>query len=123
MDTLLKKEQNLKVQKVLGKIIEPSRPEDDGPLSQVQHTISDSTDEKKSLLENMIYKVKPYNHSIAGVLRGCIISEISGTKISLQTAYKFHKEKLDEAKTKEVLEKVLREITGKDLKIMIELKT
>ncbi len=121
MDSMLKKQQNLKVQKILGKVVEPPK-EEKIPHPSVQHNISDQTDEKKSLLENMIYKVKPYNHSIAGVLRGCQISGMNNEKISLQTAYKFHKEKLDEAKTKEVLEKVLREITGKEMKIVVELK-
>ena len=70
----------------------------------------------------LVDKVKTYNHSIAGVLRGCSIKSYDGKKLLLQTNFKFHKDKLSEVKTEEVLENALRGITKKNVKIEIELK-
>lgn len=120
MDSLLKKEKNMKVQAVL---------RGDKEEKVVVKKSDDPNQEKLSekqvaerLMDNLIFKVKPYNHSVAGVLRGCRIMSLVDGKVVFETAYKFHKEKLDEVKTKHVLEQALKEITGKELKVMIELK-
>jgi DNA polymerase III gamma/tau subunit len=122
LDSMLKKERNLKVAAVLGKapIVEVVKKTNDVSATQVD--LPHNGDNGATLMDNIIYKVKPYNHSVAGVLRGCLIRSMEGDKIIFETAYKFHKEKLDEFKTKEVLEKALREITGKQMQILIELK-
>lgn len=118
---MLKKEQNLKVKQVLSGI----KP---GPVVKKTDPNASQTDMPKDIkdnsvfMENLIYKVKPYNHSVAGVLRGCSVKSLDGTQLILETAYAFHREKLAEAKILEILEKVTREITGKQLRVMVELK-
>jgi hypothetical protein len=87
-----------------------------------QHDISSTPDENTSLMENLIYKVKPFNHSVAGVLRGCKVKEITDSKIIFETPYKFHKERLEDKKTCEIIEKAVKEITGKNLTVVVQLK-
>ncbi|HYK08374.1 MAG TPA: DNA polymerase III subunit gamma/tau [Candidatus Eisenbacteria bacterium] len=114
------KEQNLKVKQVLS----GTKPEEKKPVESTatQRDLPKNVQDASLLLENLIYKVKPYNHSVAGVLRGCTIGAMDGVAITFTTKYVFHKEKLEEQKVREILEKVVREVTGKQLSVMIELK-
>lgn len=75
-----------------------------------------------ALWNSLIQKVKSYNHSVAGVLRGCVLKSYDGKKLIIETGYKFHKERLEEKKTHEILEKVVEEIVGKKVKISVVLK-
>lgn len=70
----------------------------------------------------LIDKVKTYNHSIAGVLRGCSIKSYDGKSLVLEAKFKFHKDKLSEIKTQEILEKACQEIAKKDIKVEVLLK-
>lgn len=120
LDEVRKKEQTLKVRSIID-----GKKDDTTPKVVVgasQGAINHNMDELSQLMENIIYKVRTYNHSLAGVLRGCDIASYADGKLQLATAYKFHKDKLQEVKAKELLEKVIREITGKETQILIELK-
>lgn len=75
-----------------------------------------------ALWNNLIQKVKSYNHSVAGVLRGCVLKSYDGEKLVVETGYKFHKERLEEKKTHEILEKVVEEIVGERVKVSVVLK-
>lgn len=72
--------------------------------------------------QELLKRVKVYNHSIAGVLRGCLLKKHDDNEAVLETSYKFHKDKLEDNKTLDLLEKVWREMTGKEVKFVIELK-
>lgn len=121
---LLKKEKNLKVQAVIkGTGPKAHRPMDEKETHHSQENLPNDSNSYTQLMENLIYKVKPYNHSVAGVLRGCRIVSMKDGIIVFETSYKFHKERLDDKKIKEILETVLREITGKAIKVMVELKS
>lgn len=78
----------------------------------------DALDVWKKLIEG----AKRYNHSVAGVLRGCVLKAYDGKKLAIETGYKFHKERLEEKKTHEILEKVVEEIVGKKVKISVVLR-
>ncbi len=86
-----------------------------------QTSIEQRTGGATSFLQELIEEVKPHNHSIAGVLRGCS-AEIDGNKVNITTKYKFHKEKLEEGKTLEVLEKVASALIGKKAQVSVILK-
>ena len=75
-----------------------------------------------AFLQELIEKTKAHNHSVSGLLRGCEIVSSDGKTLILGTKFKFHKEKLDEKKTQELLEKTCEEITGNKVKILVELK-
>ncbi len=120
METLLKKEKNLKVKSILNPEVKKEEKKEE--TASVQGELPENIDSLTALLENIIYKVKPFNHSVAGVLRGCTITSIGNGQIVFQTAYKFHKEKLMEPKTFDTLAQTIKEVTGKEYKVMIELK-
>ena len=77
---------------------------------------------RQDILTQLIEKVKLQNHSIAGVLRGCSLKNYDGKKFVIEAKFKFHKEKLDETKTKILLEKILQEIEGKKIGVSILLR-
>jgi DNA polymerase III gamma/tau subunit len=72
--------------------------------------------------KNFISEMKKYNHTVAGVLRGCVIKSYSDQKLVIQASYKFHKERLDDRKNKDALLKISKLLTGKDVEITVELK-
>ena len=76
----------------------------------------------EQLWQELINRVKLYNHSIAGVLRGCGLKSYDNKKIVIETGYKFHKERLEEKKTREIIEKVSREIVGEPVAVTVILK-
>jgi DNA polymerase-3 subunit gamma/tau len=71
---------------------------------------------------NLINEMKKYNHTTAGVLRGCTIKSYAEQSLVIQTAYKFHKERLDDMKNREALLRIAKLLTGKDVAITVELR-
>lgn len=71
---------------------------------------------------NLISEMKNHNHTIAGVLRGCKIGEFDKKVLVIETQYKFHKERLDDIKTMGELSRVAKLLTGKDIKVEVQLK-
>ena len=76
----------------------------------------------EKLWEELIEKVKPHNHSIAGVLRGCSIKSYDDGKLTIETGFKFHKERLEDGKTRKILEEVMQEITGDKANVFVLLR-
>ena len=70
----------------------------------------------------MVDKVKSYNHSIAGVLRGCRVKSYDGKSLIIEAKFKFHRDKLSERKTLEVLGEACKEITKRNIKVEVLLK-
>jgi DNA polymerase-3 subunit gamma/tau len=75
-----------------------------------------------ALWRGIISEMKQYNHTIAGVLRSCTIAGYSDSNLVIATAYAFHKERLDDMKTKTALVKVCKILTGKEVEVTVELK-
>lgn len=71
---------------------------------------------------NLINEMKNHNHTIAGVLRGCKIGGYDKKVLIIETQYKFHKERLDDMKTMGELSRVAKLLTGKDVKVEVQLK-
>lgn len=78
--------------------------------------------DKSDFWSQFIERVKPYNHSVAGVLRGCFLKEYNGGKLVIEAKFKFHKERLDERKVRDILEKASEDITGKKVKVSVMLR-
>lgn len=72
--------------------------------------------------KNFILKVKDYNHTLAGVLRGCKLASFDRKHLIIETAYTFHRERLDEGKTKDILDKIASDLTGNPVQVKVELK-
>lgn len=120
MSSLLKKQHSMRINTILGKGETKPQPKITAIVKQSE--FSAQTDEKQSLLENLIYSVKSYNQSVAAVLRGCVIRNVDNISITFETAYKFHKERLEDKKSLDILLKAVKELTGKNLDISIVLK-
>jgi len=89
-------------------------------FSDGKTTPSETTLEK--LFKDFIEKTKGYNHSVAGVLHSCGLKSYDGRSFIIETKYKFHKEKLEENKSRQILENALKDLIGKELKISVVLR-
>lgn len=69
-----------------------------------------------------ISEIKQYNHTIAGVLRSCRIAKFDKENFIIETAYEFHRDRLNEGKTREVLENVCKTLTGSVLRVEVILR-
>ncbi|OGG01894.1 hypothetical protein A2Z33_01480 [Candidatus Gottesmanbacteria bacterium RBG_16_52_11] len=69
--------------------------------------------------KDVIEELKPLNHSIAGVLRSARPKNVSGGTVTIEAFYKFHQEKLSEAKTKESITGILKKLFGETVKLEI----
>ena len=92
-------------------------------FNSLQSGLSHDSKDMDKLFEELIEKVKPHNHSVAGVLRGCVIKSYDGQKLAIEARYKFHKEKLEENRTMQILENIMAEISGKKVIISVVLKS
>ncbi len=71
--------------------------------------------------KDFIEELKPFNHSVAGVLRSSRPKVVSGGIVTIEAFYPFHQEKLSEPKTREVLATVLKKLFGEKVKVEIVL--
>jgi DNA polymerase III subunit gamma/tau len=92
---------------------------------ELMHTNGDGTVTREwmdTFWKSFIDEMKKYNHTVAGVLRGCTIKSFAGQTLVIQTAYKFHKERLDDIKNRDSLLKIGKLLTGKAVQIEVELR-
>lgn len=65
----------------------------------------------------LISAVKSQSISIGGLLNSARVVELNDRCLRLSVYYKFHKDKLEEAKTKKMLENALQSVLGTNLNI------
>ncbi len=96
-------------------------PPDDGKVQQ--SSVSGSIDLQKLTDHwlDFIESMKPYNHSIAGVLRSARPKSVGSGIVIIEAFYKFHLEKLSEMKTREAMAEVLRKLFGEKVKVEVVL--
>lgn len=70
---------------------------------------------------DFIAATKPYNHSVAGVLRSSRPKSVENGIVTIEAFYKFHQEKIAEVKTKQILADVLKKLFGERIKIEVVL--
>lgn len=75
------------------------------------------------LWKNIILEMKQFNHTIAGVLRGCSLVRYDKEILVIETAYKFHKQRLDDAKTMQALEQACKTLTGNSVRVEVRLRS
>lgn len=69
----------------------------------------------------LISRVKQDNHSIAGILRGCRLIGFVGDKVEFETAYKFHRDKLNDPKIRGILDVRSSELLSRDVNVIVKL--
>jgi len=70
----------------------------------------------------IIQDVKQHNHTLAGVLRGCMMKSFDRQHLVIETPYTFHHEKLNNGQTKQILESICRNLTGNSITVTVELR-
>ncbi len=71
-----------------------------------------SKDEILNKWPEVLKELKTYNHSISAFLKSCSFIDLRKNEIIISTPYVFHKEKLDEPKSRDIINKVLDKIAG-----------
>lgn len=71
-----------------------------------------SQSEVTSHWSEFLTRIKSVNHSLSFILQNCQISEIAGGKISLTFKYKFHRDRINDASVKSLVEKTLADVYG-----------
>ncbi len=84
------------------------------PIKHV-NDVDISNDKLMESWDNFLVAVKPYNHSIEAFLRSAKPKSVVKGLFTLEVYYPFHKDKLEEQKNREIVEKVLREVYECDL--------
>ncbi len=90
--------------------------------TEIKNSASQPVSGNDKILMDLIERVKKENFSVAGVLRGCSVEKFDKKELVLSTEFKFHKERLNDKKVLDMLEKKLEEITGEKTKIEIKIK-
>lgn len=60
----------------------------------------------------VLIKIKKHNHSLSFILRVCEPRQINSDKLCLAFKYKFHKDRVDDAAIRPIIEEVLAEVYG-----------
>lgn len=68
---------------------------------------------------DLINDLKDANHSIAGVLRSARPKGVAAGTVTIEAFYKFHQEKLNEPRVKELISKSLKKLFGETVTILI----
>ncbi|MBU1110892.1 DNA polymerase III subunit gamma/tau [Patescibacteria group bacterium] len=86
-------------------------------------TLSENAPKKNALSDlgetwrRVMEEVQPYNHSVHALLKGCEPKSYEKGVMSLGFAYKFHKERVEESKNRQLVEKVCSEVIGENVRL------
>jgi DNA polymerase-3 subunit gamma/tau len=70
---------------------------------------------------DFIESLKPYNHSVAGVIRSARPKSVENGVVTIEAFYKFHQERLSEARVRDILASVLKQLFGVPVRVDIVL--
>ncbi len=109
------------------KIAEPSdlttikpvdKPKTDDPVESTDKTNEKSgSSDMADFWNKVLVAIKPYNHSLEALLKASRAKSVDDEYLKIEVFYKFHKERLEEPKNREILEKVVSDIIGADTKV------
>ncbi len=71
--------------------------------------------------KRLLVAVKPMNHSVEAFLRSSRPLSLSGNCLTVEVFYPFHKERLEDRRNREIVENGLREVCGKEMKLIFVL--
>lgn len=71
---------------------------------------------------NVLATLKPKNHSVVAFLRAAKPSILKGRTLTLNVAYKFHKEQLESASARRLIEAAVQEVLHSPLKLKFKLQ-
>lgn len=84
------------------------------PKLQTENIVAGDVAEIAKRWGEVLVAVKPYNHSVEAFLRAARPISLKGNLLTLEVFYKFHKERLEESKNREIVLKGLKKVFGQD---------
>jgi hypothetical protein len=87
------------------------------PAKPITHQGSVKEAQLMAKWNEVLARVKKYNHSLSFILRICEPRELNNNQLCLAFKYKFHKDRVNDPKIREIIEKVLAEVYGAPLTI------
>jgi DNA polymerase-3 subunit gamma/tau len=110
-------------QKIETKIVKDTPsvlPEKSVPVVAVSSIKTERND--GDFFSQLIEAIKQDNHTIAGILRGCTLVSVDDGQLKIEARYKFHGERLGEAKARRVIEEQASRILQKNIELIIQTK-
>src|SRR3989304_3088859 len=89
--------------------------------SQIGHGMFAGNAKSDNFFAALLSAVKRATHSLAAILRGCKLTEIKNGNVQFETKYKFHKDKLTEAKASSILDMRASEILKEKVHVVVNL--
>ncbi len=65
----------------------------------------------------VLQEIKPHNHTLEALLKGCSPTEVIDDTLTLHFKYKFHKERIEEPENKAIVVDVIQRVSGRKLKV------
>ena len=81
-----------------------------------------SFEEVQAKWQELLAKLKPKNHSLAGLLRSSKPIGVEGSRLTIEVFYQFHLDQLKQEKYRLMVEEVLREVFAFPLKLQYSLR-
>lgn len=95
----------------------PQAPIVSPPVNNINTSSNIKSEEILSKWNEVLIKIKKYNHSLSFILRVCEPRDLTGNQLCLAFKYKFHKDRVSDINIKQIIEKVLAEVYGEPLLI------
>lgn len=91
------------------------------PQNNAQNSLNKNTNITLSIIKEkwneVLVRVKKYNHSLSFILRVCEPRSLDGNQLCLVFKYKFHKDRLEQDATKSLISRVLEEVYNSSLQV------
>jgi DNA polymerase-3 subunit gamma/tau len=100
--------------------LNPVRKEKSVMTKNIEKKIDDlnlNQTEVEAKWDDFLLKIKPFNHSLSFVLQNCQPKDLAHGCLKLCFKYKFHRDRINEIETKNIVERVLGEIFNGSLQI------
>src|SRR3989344_4680140 len=93
------------------------------PVTEVTQVtkVAEKDDDIAEKWGEILAAVKPHNNNLSALLRSSRPRGFDGEFLTIEAFYKFHRDKLMEVKNREILEKVISGIMGKEIKVKFAL--
>ncbi|MBU0546076.1 DNA polymerase III subunit gamma/tau [Patescibacteria group bacterium] len=88
-----------------------------------KHPISTTFEQIQNEWPNILEKLSESNHSLIFILKMCSLEKLDGNKLRVSVPFVLHKEKVEEPKSKKVIEDCLNEIFSENIIIKAEVNS
>lgn len=89
----------------------------DASPGAVEQNLSKGKIDLDTVWSQVMENVKPYNHSVHALLKGCRLENYESGVIHLAFAYEFHKERINEGKNRKLVEEVFSNVLGESVRV------